>query len=140
MSARTLEECQLNPDLVEMLLNHSYDRFSAWNLLLAHDAAPESPDLRWNRWKKIAAMFVKHLHSLEDISKFEDQLGQAGWISPLSRSFVRHQLTERVEQLQLATIESPLQSPGRRPPEQSTRGAKRQKKKQGHATSIQVGI
>ena len=143
MGARAAKECQLNPDLIEVLLNYGYDpltRFTtgvesilAWSALLEHEAGMDPPDLRWERWKKIAAIFVKHMRSPRQISKVENLLGQARSISRLSVGFVRKQLEERAEQL--ATIESPIQSGGRMPPEQPTRGAKRQKTNLGYGTS-----
>ena len=137
MQSHTAEECQLNPDLIEMLLIHGNDPlvrwdvdrkvFSAWSLLLYHEAAMDPPDSRRERWKKIATMFVKHLHSLEQLSKVENLLEGAESISTLSVSFVRQQLKEKAEQL--VTIESPIPSRSRRPLEQLIRGSKRQKKK-----------
>ena len=131
----TAKECQLNPDLIEKLLKHGDDplnrweidrkSFSAWRALLRHEAGSDPPDLRWDRWKRIAAMFVKHIHSLEQISEVENLLGRARSISRLSVSFVQQQLKERAEQLVI--IESPIQSAGRMPPEQPSPGAKRQK-------------
>ena len=136
MGARTAKECQLNPDLIEMLLNHSdnplirrmmdLEWIIVWSALLGHGAAMDPPDLRWDRWKKIAAMFVEHLPSLEQISEVENWLGPAPSISRRSASFVKQQLKEKAEQL--ATTESPLQSRGRRPPEQTVPASKRQKK------------
>lgn len=136
MGARTAEECQLNPDLVEMLLNHGHDPLarspkdtgsvSAWSALINHEAGTGYPDLRQERWKKIAALFVKHLNSLEQISKVENLLAKFGVIAELSLSFLKQQLKERAEHL--ATIESPLQSRGGASQEQPTRGSKRQKR------------
>lgn len=136
MGARTAEECQLNPDLVEMLLNHGYDPLarspmdtesvSAWSALINHEAGTWYPDVRQERWKKIAAMFVKHLNSLEQISTVENLLAESGVIAELSLSFLKQQLKQRAEHL--ATIESPLQSGGGTSQEQPTRGSKRQKK------------
>ena len=118
MGARTAEECQLNPELVEMLLNHGYDPLarspmdtqsvSAWIALINHEAGTGYPDLRQERWKKIAAMFVKLLNSLEQISTVENLVAGFGVIAELSLSFLKRQLKERAEHL--ATIESPLQS------------------------------
>lgn len=136
LGTHTAEECQLNSDLIEMLLNHGDDPltcwkidrkpFSAWSALLDHEAGMEPLDLRWDRWKKIVAMFVKHLHSLKQISTVENLLGRAESISPLSVSFVQQHLKERAEHL--VTVESPLQSAGGRSQEQQTRASKRQKK------------
>lgn len=129
MGARTAEECQLNPDLVEMLLNHGHDplarSFSAWSALINHEAGRGYPDLRRERWKKIAAMFVKHLNSLKQISTVENLLAESGVIAELSL-LLKQQLKERAEHL--ATIERPLQSGGGTSQEQPTRGSKRQKR------------
>ena len=141
MSARTAKECQLNPDLIEVLLNRGEDPlrwssmdpelesmrpYSAWAMLLNHDAGMDPLDFRWDRWKKITTMFVTHLHSPKQISEVENLLGQAELMSPLSISFVQQQLEERAKQL--ATTENPLPSRSRGLPEQPIRGSKRQKK------------
>ena len=125
MQSHTAEECQLNPDLIEMLLNHGYDplkcwemnrkRPSAWSALLRHDAGWKPPDLRWSRWKKITTIFAKRLGSLEQISDVEILLvAQFHFISPKSKSWIQQQLKERAEQL--AKTESPLPSRSRKPP------------------------
>ena len=128
MGTHTADECQLNPDLIKMLLRYGneplnswticHDTVSAWSALLDHEAGRDPPDLRWDRWKKIAAIFVKHIHSLDQIAEVQNLLGQARSISSLSASFVRKRLKRKTKQL--ATVETPLQSPGRTPPEQST--------------------
>ena len=130
MGARTAEECQLNPDLVEMLLNHGADpltrlpedtrSFSAWSALIVHEAGRGNPELRHERWKKIAAMFVKHLNSLEQISRVEELLAE------LNPSSIKQQLKERAEHL--ATFETPLHSGAGTPQEQPLRRSKRQKR------------
>ena len=121
IQSHTAEECQLNPDLIETLLNFGYDplarwqvdqkSFSAWSVLLDHDAGMEPPDPRWERWKKIAAMFVTHLHSLKQISTVEGLIGATGDISPLSVSFVRQLLKEKAEQLAKYRDSAPVSRP-----------------------------
>ena len=116
MGARTAGECQLNPDLVEMLLNHGADpltrfpedtrSFSAWSALINHEAGRGYPDLRQERWKKIAAMFVKHLNSLEQISRVEKLLAEFGFTGEPGGSFIKQQLTERAEHLATMGVHS----------------------------------
>ena len=137
LQPHTAEECQLNLDLIKLLLKHGYDPLkswemdqeviSAWGVLLDHEAGMEPRALRWERWKKIATMFVKRLRSLEQLSQVENLLGRGRWISRPNVSFVRRLLKEKAEQL--ANTEIPRQSQGRRSKEQPTRNSRRQKKK-----------